>query len=93
MRRQAHELREERSHRSLHAHPGRQIKRRIAFATIDSEKLAEERDILLRIGRIRFDQCHELRETRLGAVLAIDAGGMLELADDREEGAVVMQRR
>ena len=93
VRRQANELRQEGGKGPFHADPRRQLERRIASAAVDRQKLGEERDILPRIGRIRLDQLLELVEPRLGTVLAANTGGVFELADDREKGAVLVQRR
>ena len=47
----------------------------------------------MRIGRIRFEQRHELVETSLGTILAANTGGVLKLADERKKRAVLLQRR
>src|SRR5215470_6474085 len=92
-RRQADQLRQERGQRSLHADPGRQRECRIALAAVDPEKLGEQRDFMMRIGRTRFEQRYELGKTRLGTILAVNTGGMLELANDRMKRALGMMGR
>src|SRR5258708_27864794 len=91
--RQADELRQERGQRSFHASPGRQLERRIALAAVNPKELGEERDLLLRIGRIRLEQRCDLVETRLGTIFAANTGGVLKLADERKKGAVLVQCR